>query len=139
MERVHLGIPKALKLGLSQPKIFHIGKRVRLADAEPNEENVGAAVAHCARLLVILLSCRVPPGNTSSMTKDLNATLLTAETSLFLQGLSGVLSPSQSYGRLLAYRALPRTLPSQRLPEDKSCQHCHLLLSPTFCCCLLQP
>ena len=138
MERVHLGIPKALKLGLSQPKIFHIGKRVRLADAEPDEENVGAAVAHCARLLVILLSCSVPPGNTLII-RELIAISLTAETSLFLQGLSGVLSPSQSYGRLLAYRALPRTHPSQRPPEDKSCQRCHLQLSPTFCCCLLQP
>ena len=74
MELVHLGIPKALKLGLSQPKIFHIGKRVRLADAEPNEENVGAVVAHCASFLVILLSRRVPPGNNSMIRVNYNFT-----------------------------------------------------------------
>ena len=57
----HRGISECWQICLFCPKVFHIGKRVRLYNAEGNEKDVRPTVADSPSFLISLLPSSVPP------------------------------------------------------------------------------
>ena len=136
----HRSISECFQICLFCPKVFHIGKWVRLDNAEANEKDVRPTVANSPSFLVSLLPSSIPPWYSKvSEYVIVKEKLLTAETSVLLLRFSGVGSFFLCYERWSACKACLRTPPSRRLRARRSSPHFRHRWSPASWSCLVVP